>query len=172
MKKSKSKTQAKSTKAKKPASKAKKEKQSGELVEPKQELFYYGPPPAIKALELSNSGYDKDFHPRDMLAQLRQGAHPDEIAASWGIKSSTLLEWVEAYAELAEARAVGATAYNAYWFRALKLSAFGQLVKVRENSLFKVLDNQVGFDNHGGGHAFADVQNDELVFIDENGKES
>jgi len=172
MKKSKSKTQAQSTKAKKPTPKDKNKKQSGELVDPKQELFFYGPPPAIKALTLSNSGFDKDFHPLDMLAQLRQGNSPDEIAANWGISSTKLAEWVEAHPELAEARVVGATAYAAYWKRALKLSAFGQLLKVRENSLFKILDNQVGFSNHGGGHEFADVQNDELVFIDGDGKES
>jgi hypothetical protein len=145
--------------------------QSGELLDPEQPLFYFGPPPALKALYKTNKGYDSAFHAPDMLMQLQNGHSPDEIAASWGISASTLTQWVEAYPELAEAKAVGATAFSAYWKRALRLTAFGQLKTVKENSLFKILDNQVGFNNNGGGHEFADTQGATLTFIDGDGKE-
>ena len=148
-----------------------KEAQSGELLDPEQPLFYYGPPPALKALYKTNTGFDVTFHPVDLLLQLQNGHSPDEIAASWGISSNTLTQWCDMYPELAEAKACGATAFSAYWKRALRMSAFGQLKTVKENSLFKILDNQVGFASDGGGHEFADIQGADLTFVDANGDE-
>lgn len=144
---------------------------AGNLVDPEQELYYYGSPPPFKALYKTNSGFDVTFHPQDMLIQLSNGHSPAEIAASWGISAHKLNQWYEMYPELAEAKAIGATAYDAFWKRALRLSAFGQLKTVKENSLFKILDNQVGFNDQGGGHEFADVQGAELTFVDGEGKE-
>ena len=165
------KAKKKTVKALKPLPEERKDAQSGELLDPEQPLFYYGPPPAFKALYKVNNGYDLDFHPKDLLLQLQSGHSPDEIAASWGISSNTLTQWCDAYAELAEAKACGATAFSGYWKRALRMSAFGQLKTVKENSLFKILDNQVGFGNDGGGHEFADTQGADLTFVDANGDE-
>ena len=176
----KAKSQSKNTKAKKKTVKKtakplkieheqKPEVQSGELLDPEQPLFYYGPPPALKALYKTNTGYDATFHPQDLLLQLQSGHSPDEIAASWGISSNTLTQWCDMYAELGEAKACGATAFSGYWKRALRMSAFGQLKTVKENSLFKILDNQVGFGSDGGGHEFADIQGADLTFVDANG---
>lgn len=147
------------------------EAQSGELLDPEQPLFYYGAPPALKALYKTNTGFDASFHPIDFLLQLQNGHSPDEIAASWGISAHTIGVWCDMYPEMAEAKSVGATAFSAYWKRALRLSAFGQLKSVKENSLFKILDNQVGFSGEGGGHEFADTQGAELTFVDGEGKE-
>lgn len=160
-----------SKKSAKPKAKPAAKKGSGELIDKKQELFFYGPPPAIKVLYRTNKGYDKDFHPQDYLIQVSDGKDPDQVAASWGISASMLDSWVENYPEMGEARKVAATAYAAYWKQALRLSAFGQLVKVRENSLFKILDNQVGFGQDGGGHEFADTVGSDVSFVDSEGKD-
>jgi hypothetical protein len=161
MKKSKSKTK-KTLKKKKPQ---KPKAQSGELLNKDQELIYQGVCPAVKVLYAANTGFDKTFHPENLLEQLRNGITPSEVATSWGISLGRFNEWLEIHPELAEARAVGATAWEAFYKRALRLSAFNML-KVRENSLFKILDNQVGFTNEGGGHEFSDVSGAELVFVD------
>ena len=147
-------------------------KESGNVLDKKQDgLFFYGAPPAIKALYKTNKGYDSKFHPVDFLLQLQEGKDPDQVAASWGISGGTLDSWVETHPEMSEARKVGATAYAAYWKYALRLSAFGQLRTVNEKSLFKILDNQVGFNDANGGHEFADTVGADVSFIDGDGKE-
>lgn len=160
----------KSKKPKKSKSTKPEENQSGELIDPHQELFYYGPPPVMKGLYRTNNGYSKDFHPQDLLIQLNNGVSPDEVACSWGISKAMLETWVQNHAELSEAYKVGATAYVAYWKRTLRLGAFGHK-HVREKFLFKILDNQVGFNDTLGGHEFADSQGADMVFVDEDGKE-
>lgn len=159
MKKLKSKTPPKS----KAKLKAKPKAQSGEAPYVQEELIYQGVSPCIKALYV-RSGYDKDFHPENFLQQLRDGHTPDEIAASWGISHGQLNEWLELYAELAQARVIGATAFKAFYKKALRLSAFKQL-NVREDSLFKILQTQVGIGIETNDE-FSDQSEAELVFID------
>lgn len=148
---------------------AKDKKKSGKLLGSPEELFYYGAPPAIKA-SYRDTNYDKDVHPLAYLDKLRNGHSPDYIAASFGISVHTLNQWCQDFAEMSEARKVGATAYSAYYKEALRLAAFGKLKTLKENCLFKILDNQLGFGQDGGGHEFADTQGSEVVFIDGEGK--
>lgn len=144
-------------------------KQSGKLVGSPDELFYYGAPPAIK-VAYKNTGFDKDLHPIEYLDKLRKGHSPDFIAASFGISVHTLNQWCQDYPEMAEARKVGATAFSAYYKEALRLAAFGHIKTLKQDCLFKILDNQLGMNQDGGGHEFADEQSAELVFIDGEGK--
>lgn len=136
------------------------------LLEAEQPLFYYGPPPAIRQL-YKGEGYDKDFHPQDLLKHMQEGSSRSEICAAWGITYSKLNEWLEAFPEMAEAYAVGKPAFDAYYKRALRHSAFGLTKTVRENSLFFMLKNQAGFADEGGGHEFGDGQSAEVEFVDE-----
>lgn len=148
---------------------AKKEEKKGEipgLETPEQPLFYYGPPPAIRAL-YKKLEYDKDFHPEDLLKHMQEGSTRSEICAAWGITYSKFNEWLEMYPELAEAYSVGKPAYDAYYKRSLRLSAFGQLKTVREGSLFFMLKNVAGFDEGGGSHEFNDGMGAELEFVDD-----
>lgn len=140
-----------------------KKAESGEIINQEQEVIYQGVCPAVRALYVQ-SGYDKDFHPKNFLDQLRNGHTPSEIAASWGISLGQLNEWFELYAELAQARTVGATAFEAFYKKALRLSAFKQL-NVREDSLFKILQTQVGVGSETN-HEFSDQSGAELIFID------
>ena len=91
------------------------------LAEPEQPLFYYGPPPAIKAL-YKKLEFDKDFHPMDLMKHMGEGSSPSEICAAWGITYSKFNEWLDECPELAEAYAVGKPSYDAYYKRALRLS--------------------------------------------------
>lgn len=106
----------------------------------------------------------------DLLAHMREGHTRSEIVAAWGITYSTFNDWLDTKAELAQAYAAGKPAYDAYYKSALRYSAFGQLQRVRENSLFFMLKNVAGFEDHGGGHEFADGQMAELEFVDPNEK--
>lgn len=136
------------------------------LAEPEQPLFYYGPPPAIKAL-YKKLEFDSKFHPEDLLKHMQEGSSRSEICAAWGITYSKLNEWLDEHAELAEAFAMGKPSFDAYYKRAVRLSAFGQLKSVRENSLFFMLKNMAGFDEGGGQHEFGDGQTAELEFVDD-----
>lgn len=155
-------------KKKKPANKAaaKKEPEIEGLEDAEQPLFYYGPPPAIKTL-YKKLEFDVDFHPFDLLKHMQEGSSRSEICAAWGITYSKLNEWLDDHPELAEAYAVGKPSYDAYYKRALRHSAFGQMKGVRENSLFFMLKNIAGFDEGGGQHEFGDGQGAELEFVDE-----
>jgi len=131
-----------------------------------QPLFYYGPPPAIKAI-YKNSIYDSAFHPMNLIEQMSAGHTRSEIVASWGITYSAFNNWLESYADLAEAYAVGKPAFDAYHKQALRHSAFGQSKNVRENSLFFLLKNVAGFDENSGGHEYRDGAVAEVEFVDE-----
>lgn len=98
---------------------------------------------------------------------MSKGTSRSEICASWGITYSEFNDWLEGYAELAQAYAYGKPAFDAYYKRALRDAAFGVAEKVRENSLFFMLKNQAGFDEDGGGHEFQDSQGAELEFVDD-----
>lgn len=143
------------------------ENELDDLIGKEQPIFYYGPPPAIKQM-YKNSGYDKNFHPADMLEHMRNGASRSEIVAAWGITYSLFNEWLDSKPELANAYAIGRPAFDAFHKRAVRLSAYGQLTRVRENSLFFMLKNIAGFEEGGGGHEYADGQNAELEFVDDN----
>lgn len=136
------------------------------LAKPEQPLFYYGPPPAIKAL-YKKLEFDKDFHPMDLMKHMGEGSSRSEICAAWGITYSKFNEWLDEHPELAEAYAVGKPSYDAYYKRALRLSAFGQLRLVREGSLFFMLKNVAGFDGGGGSHEYGDGQGAELEFVED-----
>lgn len=136
------------------------------LLEPEQPLFFYGPPPAIKAL-YKKLEFDRKFHPEDLLKHMLEGSSRSEICAAWGITYSRFNEWLDEHAELAEAYAVGKPGFDAYYKKALRLSAFGQLKLVREGSLFFMLKNLAGFDEGGGSHEFGDGQGAELEFVDD-----
>lgn len=136
------------------------------LAAPEQPLLYFGPPPAIKQL-YKKTDFDPEFHPFDLIEHLREGHSRSEIVASWGITYSKFNEWLDAYPEFAEAFAVGKPAFDAYHKRALRLCAFGQLPKARENSLFFLLKNQAGFEDGGGHEEFPDSHASELEFVDD-----
>jgi hypothetical protein len=139
------------------------------LENPEQALFFYGPPPAIKTVTQKHE-YDKDFHPMDLLYHMRDGATRSEIVAAWGITYTKFNDWLEKYPELAEAFAVGKPAFEAFWKRTLRYSAFKQLQLVREDSLFMLLKNSVGFGNEGGSHEYGEGDAAELEFIYEDEK--
>ena len=67
--------------------------------------------------------------------------------ASWGISYSTFNDWLEAYAELANAYEIGKPAFDAYYKKALRDTAFGVAKGVREYSLFFMLKTAVGLDD-------------------------
>lgn len=136
------------------------------LAEAEQPLFYFGPPPAIKAL-YKKLEFDKDFHPQDLLKHMQEGSTRSEICAAWGITYSKFNEWLDQYNELAEAYAVGKPAFDAYYKRALRHSAFKQAQSVRENSLFFMLKNIAGYDDQGGQHEYGDGESAELEFVDD-----
>lgn len=136
------------------------------LVEAEQPLFYYGPPPAIKAL-YKKLEFDNDFHPMDLIKHMGEGSSRSEVCAAWGITYSRFNEWLDEYAEMAEAYAIGKPLFDAYYKRALRLSAFGQLKLVREGSLFFMLKNVAGFDEGGGSHEYGDGQGAELEFVED-----
>jgi len=136
------------------------------LLTAEQPLFYFGPPPAIRAL-YQKSTFDVAFHPQDLIARMCEGQTRSEICGAWGITYSRLNEWLDKFPEFASAYAVAKPAYDAYYKRALRHSAFGQAKGVREGSLFFLLKNQVGFTEGGGDHEFADSSNAELEFVDE-----
>lgn len=144
----------------------KKEPEIEGLAKAEQPLFYYGPPPAIRQL-YKGEGFDRDFHPHDLLKHMQEGSTRSEICAAWGITYSKFNEWIDAYPEMAEAYAVGKPAFDAFYKRALRFSAFGQLQKVREPSLFFMLKNQAGFIEDGGDHEFSDGAQAEVEFVDE-----
>jgi len=166
---SKPKTKRKPRKDKKRLETSQLENELDDLIGKEQPLFFYGPPPAIKQLE-NKSGYDKSFHPQDLLAHMREGHTRSEIVAAWGITYTTFNDWIDSKPELAAAYAIGRPAFDAYNKRALRYSAFGQLTRVRENSLFFMLKNIAGFEDHGGGHEYGDGQMAELEFVDPNEK--
>lgn len=155
----------------KPASKPKKKpspqknKEPEGLETPEQPLFFYGPPPAIKTL-YKKLEFDKDFHPQDMLKHMQEGSSRSEICAAWGITYSKFNDWLDSHPELADAYAMGKPAFDAFYKRTLRLSAFGQLKTVKENSLFFMLKNVAGFDDQGGQHEFADGMEADLEFVD------
>lgn len=93
------------------------------------------------------SGYDKDFHPADLCEHLRNGKSRSEIVAHWGISYATFNAWLEAYPELAHAYEVGKPAFDAYYKKALRDTAFGVAKGVREYSLFFMLKTAVGLDD-------------------------
>lgn len=146
--------------------KGKKKVEIDGLAEAEQPLFYYGPPPAIKAT-YKKLEFDKDFHPLDLLKHMQEGSTRSEICAAWGITYSKFNEWLDEHAELAEAYAVGKPAFDAYYKRALRHSAFKQAASVRENSLFFMLKNIAGYDDQGGQHEFGDGETAELEFVDD-----
>lgn len=136
------------------------------LLEAEQPLFYMGPPPAIKAL-YTKTDFEVLFHPQDLLNRMREGQTRSEIVAAWGVTYSKFNEWFDTYPEFAEAFSVGKPAFDAYYKKALRDTAFGVAQKVRENSLFFMLKNQAGFSEDGGGHEYSDGQQAELEFVDE-----
>lgn len=103
-----------------------------------------------------------------MLAHMREGHTRSEIVAAWGITYSMFNDWLDAYPEMANAYAIGKPAFDAFNKRALRYSAFGQLQRVREGSLFFMLKNIAGFEENGGGHEYGDGQQAELEFVDKN----
>lgn len=166
--KGKSVSKKKPTPKKKPNAKAttKSNQEPEGLVSPEQPLFYAGPPPAIRTLYFKE-GFDKDFHPQDLLKHMQEGSSRSEICAAWGITYDRFNQWLDSYPELAEAYAMGKPAFDAYYKRALRHSAFGQMIKVRENSLFFMLKNVAGFDDQGGQHDFSDGTASDLEFVDD-----
>lgn len=136
------------------------------LIGDEQPLLFYGPPPAIKAMYKA-TGFDKTFHPQDLLAHMREGHSRSEIVAAWGITYSNFNEWLDSFPELAEAYAVGKPAFDAYHKRTLRYSAFGMMPEVNEKSLFFMLKNQAGFVEDGGGHEYSDGGGAELEFIED-----
>jgi hypothetical protein len=136
------------------------------LAEAEQPLFYYGPPPAIKTL-YKKLEFDSKFHPQDLLKHMQEGSSRSEICAAWGVTYSKFNEWLDEHPELAEAYAVGKPSFDAYYKRALRHSAFGQMKSVREGSLFFMLKNLAGFDEGGGQHEFGDGEKAELEFVDD-----
>lgn len=131
-----------------------------------QPLFFFGPPPAIKQTYKS-SGFDKEFHPEDLLAHMREGHTRSEIIAAWGITYSMFNDWLDSYPELAQAYSIGKPAFDAYHKRALRFVAYGMMPKAKEYSLHFLLKNQAGFVDEGGGHEFGDSQEAELEFVDD-----
>lgn len=129
-----------------------------------QPLFYYGPTPAIKLLYTGSKGYDPKFHPRDLLEHMANGKSRSEVCAAWGITYSMFNEWLETHRELSDAYAVGKPAYDGYYKKALRDTAFGAAKGVRENSMFFMLKNVAGFSDNDGGHDYADAQGAELDF--------
>jgi len=163
------KTASTKAKDKKPAPKKEEPKKQPEiegLEEAEQPLFFYGPPPAIKTI-YKKLEYDSKFHPQDLLKHMQEGSTRSEICAAWGITYQRLNEWLDSHPELADAFAVGKPAYDAYYKRALRYSAFGQLKSVKENSLFFMLKNQVGYDDQGGQHEYGDGAGAEVEFVDD-----
>lgn len=136
------------------------------LAEADQPLFYYGPPPAIKAT-YKKLEYDSDFHPQDLVMHMQQGSSRSEICAAWGITYSMFNDWLDQYPELGMAFATGRPAFDAYYKRALRHAAFGQMKGVNEKSLFFMLKNQAGFTEDGGDHEYADGQNADIEFVDD-----
>lgn len=106
----------------------------------------------------------------DLLYHMRDGATRSEIVAAWGITYTKFNDWLEKYAELAEAFAVGKPAFEAFWKRALRYSAFNQIAKVREESLFMIMKNSVGLSKEGGTHEYGEGEGAELDFIYEDEK--
>jgi len=156
----------KSLKAKKPE-KISEEAELPGLDGKEQPLYYYGPPPAIRQLYDAPSGYDKDFHPEDLLKQMREGKTKSEIVASWGITYSDFEDWIDKKPELSQAYAVGMPAFEAYYKSTLRFVAFGQMPKAKDISLQFMLKNFAGFDDSGGGHEFPDAQKTVLEFYDD-----
>lgn len=136
------------------------------LIGKEQPLFFFGPPPAI-AVTYKGTGYDKEFHPADLIEHMRNGKTRSEIVACWGIKYTTFNEWIEAYPELAEAYAIGIPAFEAYYKATLRYVSFGMMPKANAFSLHFMLKNLAGFDENGGSHEFAEAQNAELEFVDD-----
>lgn len=130
-------------------------------------MFYYGPPPALRGIDRKDGEYDTDFHPHDLLKHMGEGNSRSEVCAAWGITYSTFNNWLDKHPELAEAYAIGKPAYDGYYKRALRHSAFGQMKTVREGSLFFMLKNVAGFADEGGDHEFSDNQSAEVEFIDD-----
>lgn len=151
--------------SKKAVKEEKKKPELDGLAEPEQPLFYYGPPPAIRAL-YKKLEYDREFHPEDLLKHMQEGSSRSEVCAAWGITYSKFNDWLDCHAELAEAYAMGKPAFDAYYKKALRLSSFGQLKTVREGSLFFMLKNIAGYDEGGGSHEYGDGQGAELEFVD------
>jgi hypothetical protein len=135
------------------------------LEEPEQPLFFYGPPPSIKTLYTKNE-FDRKFHPQDLLKHMQEGSTKSEICAAWGVTYSKFNEWLDAHPEFASAYAAGKPAYDAFYKRALRLAAFGQLKTVKENSLFFMLKNVAGF-TEDGGHEFSDGNEADVEFVDD-----
>lgn len=128
-----------------------------------QPLYYYGLPPIIRLAE-RKSGFDPKFHPDDLVQRLREGQSRSEIVATWGISYATFNDWLEAYPELSHAYEVGKPAFDAYYKKALRDTAFGVAKGVREYSLFFMLKTAVGLDDgapdndHGAVGGGTDVE--------------
>ena len=137
-----------------------------DLDKSEQPLLYYGPPPAIKAL-YKKSGFDKDFHPDDLLKHMGEGSTRSEICAAWGITYQMFNDWIDTYPELSNAFAVGKPMFDAYYKRALKFMAFGMMPKARDYSFHFLIKNVAGFNDGGGDHDFSDGSNATLEFVDE-----
>lgn len=131
-----------------------------------QPLFFFGPPPAIKVL-YTGTDYDKEFHPADLLAHMREGKTRSEIVAAWGITYEKFNNWIDTFPEMSEAYAVGIPAFNAYYKATLRHVSFGQMPKAKEYSLHFMLKNFAGFDDSGGAHEFADGQSASVEFVDD-----
>lgn len=141
-------------------------KEPEDLDEAEQKLFYYGPPPALMPL-YTNSGFDKKVHPESLLLMMREGKTRSEVCAAWSITYTMFNDWLTQYPELAEAFVVGKPAFDAYYKKALRDSAFGLSKGVREGSLFFYIKNVAGFDDQGGGHEYGDSTNAELDIVGE-----
>lgn len=136
------------------------------LIGKEQPLFFFGPPPAIKAI-YGKCEFDKDFHPQDMLEHMRNGKTRSEIVAAWGITYTKFNDWITAHPELAEAYSIGIPAFEAYYKSTLRYVSFGMMPKANSFSLHFMLKNLAGFDENGGAHEFAEAQNAELEFVDD-----
>jgi len=129
-------------------------------------LFFMGPPPALRIIGKSKDTFDKNFHPQDLLKHMQEGSTRSEICAAWGITYSKFNDWIDKHPEFAEAYSVGKPAYDGYYKRVLRFSAFGQMLKAREGSLFFLLKNIAGFGEDGGEHEFPESGGSELEFVD------
>ncbi len=132
-----------------------------------QPLFYMGPPPALRCLLKNKNEFDKKFHPADLLKHMQEGSSRSEVCAAWGIGYELFNKWLEEKPELAQAFAVGLPAYDGYYKRAVRYSAFGMLKNVREGSLFFLLKNLAGFGENGGDHEFMDGSPGDIEFVDD-----
>lgn len=96
------------------------------------------------------SGYDKDFHPKNLLELMTQGMLDCEIYSTWKIGKATFYRWVDQYSELKEAHEEGKEQAEAWWVKRMR-EAFLD----RDDKGFKyciaIMNNKFGWDKGGKG---------------------